>query len=109
LSGKDSMFQEGQAIARNGIPAQGVPACAACHGDLGQGSEIGPRLAGQNAMYIEGQLKAFNSGSRQTAQSAFMQPVVKDLAGDDIKAVAHYYESISESPVVRRSSSPRSR
>jgi cytochrome c553 len=47
-------------------------------------------------MYIESQFKAFVRESRQTAQSALMQPVVNGLTGDDIKAVAHYYESVSE-------------
>jgi cytochrome c553 len=51
-------------------------------------------------MYIQSQFQAFASGSRQTAQSALMQPVVAGLTDDDIKAVAHYYEAVSETPVV---------
>ena len=85
---------DGQTIARQGISQQGVPACINCHGPLGEGSATGPRLAGQNVMYIQGQFKAFASGSRQTAQSALMQPAVAGLSDDDIKAVAHYYETV---------------
>jgi len=102
LAEKDALFRQGQTIARQGISQQGVPACIFCHGPLGEGSATGPRLAGQNVMYIQSQFKAFASGSRQTAQSALMQPVVAGLSDDDIKAVAHYYESVSESPVVTR-------
>ena len=96
LAEKDDLFRRGQTIARQGIPEHGIPACMACHGPLGKGSAVGPRLAGQNAMYVESQFKAFASGSRQTAHSALMQPVVAGLTDDDIRAVAHYYESVSE-------------
>jgi cytochrome c553 len=96
LAEKDALFREGQTIAREGIPQQGVPGCMACHGPLGEGSAVGPRLAGQNVMYIESQFRAFANGSRQTVQSAVMQPVVAGLTDNDVKAVAHYYESIPD-------------
>ena len=102
LAENDAVFRKGQTIARQGISQQGVPACISCHGPLGEGSATGPRLAGQNVMYIQSQFKAFASGSRQTTQSALMQPVVAGLTDDDIKAVAHYYEAVSESPVLTR-------
>jgi cytochrome c553 len=103
LAGNDALFRQGQTIARQGFSQHGVPACMSCHGPLGEGSAVGPRLAGQNAMYIESQLKAFASGSRQTDHSAPMQPVAAGLADDDIKAVAHYYESVSVISVVANS------
>ena len=102
MAEKDASFRQGQTIARQGILQQGVPACIRCHGPLGEGNVTGPRLAGQNVMYIQGQFKAFASGSRQTAQSALMQPAVAGLSDDDIKAVAHYYKSVSEFPVIAR-------
>jgi cytochrome c553 len=83
-----------QRIARQGISQRGVPACVTCHGLLGGGSAVGPRLAGQNLMYIQNQFKAFASGSRKTIQSAAMQPVVASLTDEDIKAVAHYYKQL---------------
>jgi len=60
-------------------------------------SDTGPRLAGQNVMYIKSQFEAFANGTRQTVQSAIMQPVVAGLTDDDIEAVAHYYESVQQS------------
>ena len=96
LADKDALFRHGQTIARQGISQHGIPACVACHGPLGEGSAIGPRLAGQNATYIESQFKAFASGSRQTDHSAPMQPVAAGLTDNDIKAVAHFYDSVSE-------------
>ena len=94
MAEKDAVFRQGQTIARQGILQQGVPACILCHGLLGEGNVTGPRLAGQNVMYIQAQFKAFANGARQTAQSALMQPAVAGLSDDDIKAVAHYYESV---------------
>jgi cytochrome c553 len=96
LAEKDTLFRQGQTIAMLGISQQGVPACMACHGSLGEGGAVGPRLAGQNVMYIQNQLKAFANGSRQTIQSAAMQPVATGLTTDDIKAVAYYYQSVSD-------------
>ena len=98
LAEKDALFRRGQTIARQGVLQHGVPACISCHGPLGEGSIVGPRLAGQNVMYIESQFKAFASGSRQTLQSASMQPAVTGLTDDDIKAVAHFYASVSAPP-----------
>ena len=95
LAEQDALFRHGQTIARQGISQHGIPACVTCHGSLGEGSAVGPRLAGQNAMYIESQFKAFASGSRQTDHSAPMQPVAAGLTDDDIKAAAHYYETLS--------------
>ena len=102
LAEKDALFRRGQMIALQGISQHGVPACIICHGPLGEGGTLGPRLAGQNVMYIESQFKAFASGSRQTVHTAPMQPVAAGLTDDDIKAVAHYYESVSEPAVVAR-------
>jgi cytochrome c553 len=95
LAEKDALFRLGQTIARQGISQHGIPACVVCHGPLGEGSAVGPRLAGQNVLYIESQFKAFASGSRQTDHAAPMQSVAAGLSDDHIKAVAHYYESVS--------------
>jgi len=96
LAEKDPLFAKGQALARQGIPQKGVPACITCHGSLGEGSDIGPRLAGQNVMYIESQFEAIANGARQTVQSAIMQPVVAGLTNDDIEALAHFFESVQK-------------
>ena len=94
LAEKDPLFAKGQTLARQGIPQKGVPACFTCHGPPGEGSDIGPRLAGQNVMYIKSQFESFANGARQTVQSAIMQPVVAGLTDDDIEAVAHYFDSV---------------
>src|SRR5512146_3095015 len=82
----------GAAIARSGIPARGVPACAGCHGAAGEGSDAqqAPRLAHQNADYLAAQLAAFASGARQ---STVMAPVAKALDADQRRAAAAYFAS----------------
>ena len=57
---------------------------------------VGPRLAGQNVMYIKSQIEAFANGARQTVQSAIMQPVVAGLTDGAIEALAHYYNSVQK-------------
>ncbi len=95
LADKDHRFRKGQAIAQKGVPEKGVPACLSCHGDLGEGNAgLGPRLAGQNSIYIRRQLTAYADEKRQTAQAAIMQPVAAGLSSDEIEAIAYYYQQL---------------
>ena len=95
LAEKDPRFRKGQVIAQQGVPEKGVPACNSCHGALGEGNPVlGPRLAGQNSLYIQQQFTAYAEKTRQSAQAAIMQPVVTGLSGDEIDAVAHYYQQL---------------
>ena len=95
LAAQDSLFRQGQAIAREGLPEKEVPACMDCHGAMGEGdADLGPRLAGQNGLYIRQQFAAYADGTRQTEQAVVMQPVAAGLSGDDVEAVAHYYEQL---------------
>ncbi|CAN0595701.1 unnamed protein product, partial [Ectocarpus sp. 12 AP-2014] len=54
------LVDAGQALYRGGNMASGVPACSGCHSPQGKGNEPAgyPRLGGQNAEYIQKQLKA---------------------------------------------------
>lgn len=72
----------------------GVPACAACHlaTGLGDAPMAVPRLAGQNAAYLESQLQAFASGKRRTAPDHVMGKIASRLTEQDITAVAAYLE-----------------
>ena len=65
--------------------------CNSCHGKDGIGTMPSfPNLAGQKALYLEQQLKAFRDGSRK---SEVMNIVVKQLSDRDIENLAAYYES----------------
>ena len=88
------------ALSTLGISAYGVDidagkaksaTCAGCHGAAGISAvPMYPNLAGQKALYVEKQLKAFRDGSRKDP----MSPMAKPLSNDDITALAAFYESL---------------
>src|SRR5574341_1755664 len=67
---------QGQKLWRGGNAANGVPACAGCHGPDGAGIPgQSPRLAGQYAEYVEAQLKLFRAGGRANDPNGMMRGV----------------------------------
>ena len=66
--------------------------CAVCHGALGLSSvPDAPNLAGQPAIYVTAQLRAFRSGERR---HEVMNVIAKPLTDDDIDALAAWFASI---------------
>lgn len=65
--------------------------CASCHGDLGQGKENTPRLAGLPADYIVKQLDDFAAGRRLNES---MRVVANTLSDSEKKALAEYYANL---------------
>ncbi|HSU23752.1 c-type cytochrome [Comamonadaceae bacterium OTU4NAUVB1] len=62
-------------------------ACAACHGPLGKATmPDAPNLAGQPAMYVAEQLKAYRSGARKHEVMSLMAKPLKDADIDDLAA-----------------------
>jgi cytochrome c553 len=80
----------GRKIFDEGIPAQSVAACKACHGDHAEGNAVIPRLAGQHRAYIEAQLEAFASKARA---NEIMHENSKGLTADEIRDVAAYLQT----------------
>ena len=78
-----------------GEPAQGrikANACAVCHGPLGLAIlPDAPNLAGQSAIYLAAQLKAYRSGARQ---HEIMTLMAKPLSDDDIDNLSSWYSSL---------------
>ena len=65
--------------------------CFICHGAEGESSSPAfPRLAGQNASYVQRQLSDYKSGKRK---SSTMQPMVEDLTEPDFKALGAFFAS----------------
>jgi cytochrome c553 len=65
--------------------------CGACHGmDGNSTSPQFPKLAGQNASYIQAQLANFKSGKRQ---NAIMQGQAANLSDQDMLALAAYFSA----------------
>jgi len=70
--------------------------CMACHGPNGNSANPEwPRLAGQNALYVERQLHMFHDGHRTgkpgDSSAAMMPPMAATLTDADIENVAAYY------------------
>jgi cytochrome c553 len=73
-------------------PAAAPAACVECHGADGIAViDAAPNLAGENAIYIDTQLKAFRSGKRA---SEVMTPIAEGLDDAAIRAAADWYAAI---------------
>jgi cytochrome c553 len=81
----------GQKLYRGGNLANGVAACAGCHGPDGAGIPGQyPRISGQFAGYLEAQLLAFKAGTRANDPNGMMRAVAARMSEAEIKAVAEY-------------------
>ncbi len=81
----------GKDLYLNGDPANGIPACATCHGPGAEGSDAFPRLAGQHSQYLIKQLKSFQSNLRNVA---VMHGVAQGMKSEEMEAVALYLQSL---------------
>lgn len=86
-----SVVEHGRRLAVEGLPDAGVPPCATCHTNSGPY----PRLAGQHAAYIIGQLRLRQAGFGPSTDGAvIMTPIAQRLTDKDIEAVANYFEAL---------------
>jgi cytochrome c553 len=75
-----------------------VPACLGCHGTE-SANPVYPRIAGQKAEYIVGQLHLFRGGTRGgTPFHHLMANAAKGLTDADITALADYFSALPISP-----------
>lgn len=79
----------GRYLYVRGNTFSGVAACAGCHGPSAHGTDTLPRLAGQQAAYLEAQLRQFNKRER-TNDNAVMHSIAAKLTELEIKALAEY-------------------
>lgn len=71
---------------------QKAQTCSVCHGPLGLSvTPDAPHLAGQPAIYLAAQLRAYRSGARKHEVMVFM---AKPLSDDDINNLAAWFSSI---------------
>lgn len=90
-SANKALVEQGKALFTRGMPAQKILACMICHGPDAQGKGVAPRLAGQNAEYMEAQIDKFRKGDRIHAPE--MTTVTRDLDPQQAHAVAVYLQS----------------
>jgi len=77
-------------------------ACSKCHGPSGNGISISPLfpiLAGQQATYIETQLKQLRQRARSDPHArAFMWGISRGLSDEQIEGLAQYFSSKPSAP-----------
>jgi cytochrome c553 len=86
-----SVFFASHATSALADPATQVDTskCTVCHGMHGEGGPGGvPRLAGQNADYMNHALSLFKTGARA---SPVMQPIARNLSNMEIRQLADYF------------------
>ncbi len=88
----EGLAARGQKLFHDGDAANGVPACATCHGATGAGNPAlhAPALSGQHATYIATQLRAFKSGQRSNDPAGMMRNSVARLPDDEMGALSEY-------------------
>ena len=74
--------------------------CAACHGPDLMGLGEAPGIAGRSPSYLARQLYDHQQGNRRGKLALLMQPVVANLAPDDLVALAAYVASLSPSSTI---------
>ncbi len=88
----DAALERGAALAADGIPELEIPACLSCHGPGARAAY--PRLAGQSARYMLGQLQAWRAGlNARSATGAIMAPIARRLTPEQAADVSAYFES----------------
>lgn len=90
----------GKEIATEGVPGSGVPPCLVCHGDTRAPSF--PKLDGQYAPYIVGQIELWKRGLRmKTGYGAIMGAIASRLTNAQAQDVAAYFASVAARPAER--------
>ena len=86
----------GAAFAADGAALYNEKTCIACHGKEGKKPLMPdyPKVAGQNAKYIEKQMLDIKSGARANGNSAAMKGVMEIVNDAEIKAIAEYLSKL---------------
>ncbi len=89
-------FAAAPALAADGAQLYLEKTCIACHGKEGKKPLMAdyPKIAGQNAKYIEKQMLDIKSGARANGNSAAMKGVMEIVNDAEIKAIAEYLSKV---------------
>ena len=89
-NGDAALAAAGRKLFDEGDWPAGIPPCRSCHGERGAGSELYPRLAGQNPTYTLQQLTDFKAGERHNDTRRVMREIAGRLTDAQMKALAEY-------------------
>jgi cytochrome c553 len=97
-----SVLALGQRIYQEGDPDADLPACVSCHRPTGGGIRPDfPRIGGQKAAYMEGQLTHWMSTRAHPGK--LMSMIVPHLQPDARHAVANYIAQLAPDPTAAKS------
>lgn len=92
LAALAALFSTATVAAPDGAKLYADKTCNACHGPAGNKPLMPdyPKIAGQNAKYIEKQMQDIKSGARANGNSAAMKGVMHLVNDEEIKALSEY-------------------
>jgi cytochrome c553 len=87
-----SRGERGRRLAETGDHGSKVPPCEGCHG--ASAMPAFPRLAGQNAAYMQARLRLWKQGlAADTVTAAVMAPIARALSDTQIDEISIHYAS----------------
>ncbi len=88
-------IERGKALVLTGVSVLGhkTTPCGTCHGPELMGLGDAPPIAGRSPSYIVRQLWDIQKGTRNGEAAGLMKPVVANLTGQDLVAIAAYVSS----------------
>ena len=96
----DDVAQAGRLrLYHDGDAGRGIQACAACHGDRGQGlGAANPPLAGQPTAYLADQLDQWSKSRRRNDPGDVMLRISQLLTASERRSLAHYASRLPGGP-----------
>lgn len=90
-----AVLASGSALA-DGAKLYAEKTCIACHGAKGDKPLMPdyPKIAGQNAKYVERQMLDIKSGARANGNSAAMKGVMEIVSEAEIKQIAEFVSKL---------------
>ena len=91
-----TVFSAPALAAEDGAKLYAEKTCNACHGAKGDKPLMPnyPKVAGQNAAYIEQQMQDIKSGARSNGQTAAMKGVMHLVNDAEIKAISVFLSKL---------------
>lgn len=86
---------DGAWLVERGRWADGIPACAKCHGPGGAGVGLDfPAIGHLSASYMQAQVDAWKNQGREAGPLGLMGAIAQKLSPKDIEDVAAYYQQL---------------
>lgn len=99
---KPEQAKSAKRLVEQGDRERNIPACISCHQPQAMGNAIFPRLAGQHADYLLGELNEFRTGQRTNDASGQMTAISQQLSVQEMQILAQYLASLTPSSALSK-------